>query len=123
MQHEKSKIVAYLLWLVVGAFGGHRFYLGRIKTGIALGGLLVLSFATSITGTVLMMRAIDDGKEIMDLALNVNGFTILTYAGTFLRLAWVVWYLVDVILIHFMMKKDRAISTMLSQAQTSEVFE
>lgn len=31
----KSKLVAYLLWFFLGGFGVHRFYLGRIKTGIA----------------------------------------------------------------------------------------
>lgn len=32
---EKSKLFAYLFWFFLGGFGAHRFYLGRIKTGIA----------------------------------------------------------------------------------------
>ncbi len=30
----KSKFIAYLLWLFFGALGLHRFYLGKIGTGI-----------------------------------------------------------------------------------------
>jgi TM2 domain-containing membrane protein YozV len=32
--NKKSMIVSYLLWLFVGAFGGHRFYNGRSATAI-----------------------------------------------------------------------------------------
>ena len=38
----KSKLIAYVLWFFLGGFGVHRFYLGRIKTGIAQA-LLALS--------------------------------------------------------------------------------
>lgn len=30
----KSKLVAYLLWFFLGVFGVHRFYLGKIGSGI-----------------------------------------------------------------------------------------
>lgn len=30
----KSKFVAYLLWFFLGVFGAHRFYCGKIGTGI-----------------------------------------------------------------------------------------
>lgn len=40
---QKSGGVAWLLWFFIGALGGHRFYLGRTGTGVAmlltLGGL------------------------------------------------------------------------------------
>jgi TM2 domain-containing membrane protein YozV len=44
MSHnEKSPVVAWMLWIFFGGFGGHRYYLGKIGTGIAmtftLGGL------------------------------------------------------------------------------------
>lgn len=38
-----STAVAYLLWAFLGIFGGHRFYLGRIGSAVAL---LILSAIT-----------------------------------------------------------------------------
>lgn len=44
---KKSVAATWLLWLFLGVFGAHRFYLGRIGTGIAMlltvGGLLIWS--------------------------------------------------------------------------------
>lgn len=33
---QKSVAAVWLLWLFLGGVGGHRFYLGRIGTGIAM---------------------------------------------------------------------------------------
>lgn len=33
--NQKDTGIAYLLWLLLGAFGGHKFYLGRIGWGVA----------------------------------------------------------------------------------------
>jgi TM2 domain-containing membrane protein YozV len=38
-----SPVVAYLLWFFLGLLGGHRFYLGKVGTGILLA-LLSISF-------------------------------------------------------------------------------
>lgn len=32
---EKEIVLAYLFWFFLGPLGVHRFYLGRIKTGVA----------------------------------------------------------------------------------------
>ena len=45
-QNEKSKGVAYLLWLLFGWLGVHRFYAGRTGSGLAQ--LLVV--AVSVVG-------------------------------------------------------------------------
>lgn len=123
MAPERSLKLAYLLWLLVGAFGGHRFYLGRMKTGIALAVLLVLSVATTIAGSFYMIQAVEDGAEIVDLALSVNPFTVLTYSGSLLMLVWTVWYVVDLFLIYFMVKKDREQAATLTVAHSKDVFE
>lgn len=41
-----SKLIAYLLWFFVGVFGGHRYYTGRIKSGIAMTLLYIVGFGT-----------------------------------------------------------------------------
>lgn len=50
-----SKLIAYLLWFFTGIFGGHRYYTGRIKSGIAMTllyaasvGIIWVSMATTI---------------------------------------------------------------------------
>ncbi len=53
----KNMLVAYLLWWFLGWAGVHRFYLGRVKTGITQLLLFVLGWATSffIIGYVLII--------------------------------------------------------------------
>jgi len=47
LQNEsKSTVVTYLIWLFLGWFGGHRFYLGRNGSGAAMLILTVLGFFT-----------------------------------------------------------------------------
>ncbi|WP_252260224.1 TM2 domain-containing protein [Erythrobacter aurantius] len=48
-QNEKSKGVAYLLWLFLGWLGVHRMYAGKTKSGIAQ---MLLSF--TVVGFVLV---------------------------------------------------------------------
>ena len=43
----KKKSVAYLLWLLVGIFGGHCFYLGKVGKGVlylCTGGLFLIGW-------------------------------------------------------------------------------
>lgn len=44
----KSMLVAYLLWWFLGWAGVHRFYLGRVKSGVAQLLMFVLGFATAV---------------------------------------------------------------------------
>ena len=34
LPHERSNLVAYIFWTLLGHFGGHRYYLGYWKTGL-----------------------------------------------------------------------------------------
>lgn len=51
----KSIGAAYLLWLFVGGLGGHRFYLGRKGSGLAMLLLTVAGFITSFIGIGLFL--------------------------------------------------------------------
>lgn len=46
--NKKSALVAYLLWFFVGSLGGHRFYLGRTGSAIALLSITVLSVLLTV---------------------------------------------------------------------------
>jgi len=51
----KSLLLAYLLWLVLGLFGAHRFYLGRYLSGALLLALSLscAAFTLSSVGTLV----------------------------------------------------------------------
>jgi TM2 domain-containing membrane protein YozV len=53
---KKSPLIAYLLWFFFGLFGAHRFYAGRMGTGLALLALSLIGFAT--VGAVLLVSLI-----------------------------------------------------------------
>jgi TM2 domain-containing membrane protein YozV len=44
---KRSVLVAYLLWFFLGYVGVHRFYLGRVGSGIAMIGIFGLSWLLS----------------------------------------------------------------------------
>lgn len=58
---KKSVGVAYLLWIFVGMFGAHRFYVGKVGSGFVLiglwfGGILFLS-SDSLLGPIMLIIA------------------------------------------------------------------
>lgn len=48
--NRKSTGVAYLLWIFLGGFGGHRFYAGKTGSAIAMLALTILGVILSIVG-------------------------------------------------------------------------
>lgn len=73
--NKRSALVAYLLWFFLGSFGAHRFYAGRIGSGVAQ--LVITLFSMLLT------------------------FVLVGYAGLFLIGLWV---LVDAFLIPGMIR-------------------
>lgn len=73
----KKAVVAYLLWFVLGMFGGHRFYLGKTGSAVTQLVLTILGYATMII---------------------LVGFIFLAVVG--------VWVLIDVFLIGGMIRED-----------------
>ena len=51
---EKSRTVALLLALFLGGIGAHKFYLGKVGTGL----LYLLFFWTLIPGLIALLEAI-----------------------------------------------------------------
>lgn len=83
-----TRLKALLLWLITGSFGGHRFYLGKGWSGLALA-VLTLSF-------ILMMSYLPPVEHKGDFHLGFVPFLILF-----------VWLPIDGLLIIFGRIKDR----------------
>ena len=51
---KKSTGIAYLLWFFLGVFGGHRFYLGRTGSAVAMLVIYILSLLLLFVGVGLI---------------------------------------------------------------------
>lgn len=79
---KKSLIVAYILWFFLGVFGAHRFYAGKTLTGV-----------------------------LMIVVLIISGLiTLVTFglAAAVTMLPITIWWLVDAVLVIFMIKNYNA---------------
>lgn len=65
----KSTGVAYLLWFFVGGLGGHRFYLGRPGTAVAILLLTLVGAVTLVVGVGLFLLLISGIWLIVDAFL------------------------------------------------------
>ncbi len=47
----KNMIIAYVLWWFLGAIGVHRFYLGRVKSGVTM---LLMAIVGAMTAAIMV---------------------------------------------------------------------
>ncbi len=85
---EKSWVVAYLLAWFLGVFGIHRFYLGKIASGIAqmltFGGCLIWSLIDFICLSFNNFKDSEDKKLIGYIKpLGIAGFCLCVFGGLF----------------------------------------
>ena len=73
---DKNKFLAFTLWLFLGVFGGHRFYLGSLKVGFVYLALIVI-------GVVLEDSGASDASDKVFVAL-----TLLWLFDLFVVLGW-----------------------------------
>lgn len=66
---SKSIGVSYALWLFLGGLGAHRYYNGRIGSGLAILALVVLGWLTALVGIGLLFLAIAGVWLIVDAFL------------------------------------------------------
>ncbi|MBA9078252.1 MULTISPECIES: TM2 domain-containing protein [Rufibacter] len=72
----KSKLAAYLLWFFLGWLSMHRFYLGKIGSGILYlltGQLLGIGWLVDLFLTSSMVDNYNNKVEIQDLRREVRG--------------------------------------------------
>ena len=55
---QKSKLVAYLLWLFLGALGAHKFYVGKVGMGV------VYLFTMGLFGVGLLIDLFTLGTQV-----------------------------------------------------------
>lgn len=71
--NKKSTGVAYILWIFLGGFGAHRFYLGQTGTGVAQLLLLLLGWLPLFLGWgILGIWLFVDLFLIPDIARRTN---------------------------------------------------
>jgi len=88
---KKSVAATWLLWLFLGEFGAHRFYLGRVGTGIAmlltLGGLFIWALVDVflISGMLRANKRLNewgaDGWELVAAPMLATGNGLTTRVG------------------------------------------
>ena len=77
-EQKKSPVVGYLLWWFLGFFGGHRFYMGDVGTGLVMLAITLASFMTMliligyIGLVVIFIWWIIDGIKLHQQVKNYN---------------------------------------------------
>lgn len=68
---NKSNFIAYVLWIFIGAFGAHRFYVGKFNTGLIFLFCTLTSW-TIITGIIVFVWYIIDVFYLYEYVIKRN---------------------------------------------------
>lgn len=92
----KKGIVALILLLVLGQFGAHRFYVGRIGSAIGMMILFLSGYISMIVITYVktILHEIYDSETEFTPTVDES---LTSVFGLLLLLAWFIWWLVDLI--------------------------
>ncbi len=109
--NKKSKLVAYLMWFFLGAFGAHRFYLRRASTAVVqllrwIGAAVLYFFAMKpmfdyIAANPNAATNPEDPavqEAMQQVAMQAFGSPFF-YGALALGLIFAIWWLVDAFLI------------------------
>jgi hypothetical protein len=109
--NRKSLGLAYVLWLFLGLFGAHRFYLRAGRTGFWL---LALHLGGWLLMGVALMSTAEVSHESYETLMGQGSFTSVTsgpgsapllWLGTTMRAAAWLWWLVDIVLVPGLLRR------------------
>jgi len=109
--YGKSTLLAYLLWFFLAGWGVHRFYLGHIKSALAMIALtlintifLVIPFMIQLFKLSACMERYPRSYDRMCGGFD-NLFGGLMFIGAAAAVAIAVWFIVDAFLIPGMVRR------------------
>ena len=70
--NKKSQGVSYLLWLILGGIGAHRFYIGRTATGAVMLVLWLAGLLVGVTWLIVIVWWIVDAFLIPGMVREKN---------------------------------------------------
>lgn len=96
---RKSTLVAYILWFFFYGLAAHRFYLGYIRSAIAMLTITALGFILTLGGTIMLNVPRNADFYSLGFTLFLIGFILL---GIIL-----VWAILDAFLIPGMIREQK----------------
>lgn len=118
--NKKSKLVAYLMWFFLGAFGAHRFYTRRTLSAVAqlllwVGAMVLYYMAMKpmfdyiVANPEAANNPEDPAVKDAMAQIAIQAFqSPLFYAGVGLGIAFFIWWIVDAFLIPGWIRRHNA---------------
>lgn len=105
----KSPVIGLVLALLFGTLGVDRFYKGDLKLGLAKLGLLFVGFGLFFGAVIGAMSVTADSVFVSDddiAQMLIDGYFLPFILGLISIVACYVWWIVDIFLVYFGIKKD-----------------